>query len=133
MENNEVEFEVGCDGDRKRHPSDKSGSSDSRKLSFSQHRPERRRPPQHLEKEVTQEVKAQKEEEEEVGEGHHLLSLSASSLCSSTSGTSSEGELEPDSRYTSSYATEYTDDSLTGALDNRVCIVFLCAAYLSFN
>ncbi|KAL8593272.1 hypothetical protein ACOMHN_009926 [Nucella lapillus] len=57
------------------------------------------------------------EEGEEAGEGHRLLSSSSSSLTSSCS----EGELDhqSDSRYTSSYVTECTDDSLTGALDNR--------------
>lgn len=61
------------------------------------------------------------EEEERAREGSRLLSSSTSSL-TSTSSSTTDGELghQSDSRYTSSYVTEYTDDSLTGALDNRV-------------
>lgn len=112
------QVDFGC-GDRVRRTSEQSEGARSRKLSFSTaHKPERSA------------VQVEKEAEDEGGGGtecldtdfadnHRLLSASASSLCSTSSAASSEGELEPDSRYTSSYVTEYTDDSLTGALDNR--------------
>nr|KAG5713882.1 hypothetical protein BaRGS_024509 [Batillaria attramentaria] len=65
---------------------------------------------------------ADDEDEEEVAVRKRLLPSRHSSLSSSSSSSSSsEEELDhqSDSRYTSSYVTEYTDDSLTGALDNR--------------
>ncbi|XP_070186267.1 transmembrane protein 94-like isoform X2 [Littorina saxatilis] len=90
---------------RGRRLSDRSAGSTSKSKSTSHSRSDRSG------------VEGDEEGEEEPGETSRLLCSSASSVCSS----SSEGELDhqSDSRYTSSYVTEYTDDSLTGALDNR--------------
>ena len=72
------------------------------------------------------------EEEEGVRESSRLLSSSTSTLSSCSSSTDGELGHQSDSRYTSSYVTEYTDDSLTGALDNRVSL-FLCCTNLDFS
>ncbi|XP_076443312.1 transmembrane protein 94-like isoform X2 [Babylonia areolata] len=96
---------------RVRIPSDKSTGSTSKSKSTSQSRSDRS---EHEEVEEEEE-----EEEDEVGEGHRLLSSSVSSLGSSSSSREGELDHQSDSRYTSSYVTDYTDDSLTGALDNR--------------
>lgn len=62
-------------------------------------------------------------EDERIGEKHKLMSSSVETSLSSSGDLSSsedEQDRQSDSRYTSSYVTEGTDDSLTGALDNRV-------------
>lgn len=119
---------------RARRPSDKSTGSTAKSKSTSHSRSDR------------SEQEGEEEDGGEAGENSRLLSSSASSL--SPSSSSSDGELghQSDSRYTSSYVTEYTDDSLTGALDNRVslqnsfpswsvfahCCDLLCTGVLSF-
>ena len=99
---------------RVRIPSDKSTGSTAKSKSTSHSRSDR--------SEQEEEMEEEEEDEEDARETNRLLSSSASSMSSSSS--SSEGELDhqSDSRYTSSYVTEYTDDSLTGALDNRVSV-----------